>query len=177
MRFLFCSDDSRTIVDFRVHQGHSGRNLMQDNFVIQRILPTFLPHWICVKSSFYHQFWINIWRSEFKQETDSIFSSQLILEIKVTRILKRFVWGYHVVHNSCTNAWKNIKMRYIGSTSILWSGKDWHSVKLDRMQLIFMEHFKLVAFQKLVDWRFFETGNSSTFIWRQQESQCWADSW
>ena len=28
---------------------------------------------MCVQSSFYHQLWINTWRSEFKQETNSIF--------------------------------------------------------------------------------------------------------
>ena len=27
---------------------------------------------MCVQSSFYHQLWINTWRSEFKQETDSV---------------------------------------------------------------------------------------------------------
>ena len=37
-RFQYCTDESGTIVYFRVHQGHSGRNLidpsLQDNFVI-----------------------------------------------------------------------------------------------------------------------------------------------
>ena len=28
---------------------------------------------MCVQSSFYHQQWIDTWRSEFKQETDSFF--------------------------------------------------------------------------------------------------------
>ena len=47
-----------------------GRRLTCDNS--ERILPTYLPYWMCVQSSFYHQLWINTWRSEFKQETDSI---------------------------------------------------------------------------------------------------------
>ena len=40
----------------------------------ERILPTFLPHRMCVFSSFYHQLWSNSWRSEFEQETNSILS-------------------------------------------------------------------------------------------------------
>ena len=30
---------------------------------------------MCVQSSFYHQLWINTWRSEFEQQTDSILSA------------------------------------------------------------------------------------------------------
>ena len=71
-RFLYCTDDSGTIVYFRALQGHSGRNLidpsLQDNVIIQSNLPC----WMCVQSSFYHQLWINTWRSKFEQETDSI---------------------------------------------------------------------------------------------------------
>ena len=32
---------------------------------------------MCIQSSFYHQLWIDTWRSEFKQETDSILSAYL----------------------------------------------------------------------------------------------------
>ena len=49
--------------------------LLQESCNPGRILPTYLPHWMCVQSSFYHQLWINTWRSEFKQETDSILSA------------------------------------------------------------------------------------------------------
>ena len=38
----------------------------------ERILPLSLPHWMWIQSSFYHQLWINTWRSKFEQETDSI---------------------------------------------------------------------------------------------------------
>ena len=41
----------------------------------ERILPTYLPYWMCVQSSFYHQFWIETWRSEFKLDSDSILSA------------------------------------------------------------------------------------------------------
>ena len=62
---------------FRALQGHSGRNLIDPSIAGQccgseRILPTCLPYRMCVQSSFYHQLWINTWRSKFEQETDSI---------------------------------------------------------------------------------------------------------
>ena len=34
-----------------------------------------LPYWMCVQSSFYHQFGTNSWRSKFEQETDSVLSA------------------------------------------------------------------------------------------------------
>ena len=67
MRYQYCTDDSGIIIYFRALQGHSGRNLIdpsvQDNVIIQS---GFFQH-------MYHiQQWIDTWRSEFKQETDSI---------------------------------------------------------------------------------------------------------
>ena len=41
----------------------------------ERILPIYLPYWMWIQSSFYHQLWISTWRSEFEQETDSILSA------------------------------------------------------------------------------------------------------
>ena len=35
----------------------------------------FTPCWMCVQSSFYHQLWINTWRSKFEQQTDNILSA------------------------------------------------------------------------------------------------------
>ena len=76
-RFQYCIDDSGISVYFRALQGHSGRNLidpsLQDNFFdSDQLLPAYLPYWMCVQSSFYHQLWMNTWRSKFEQETDSI---------------------------------------------------------------------------------------------------------
>ena len=85
-RYQYCSDNSGTHVYLRALQGHSGRNLidpsLQDNVVIPSNFPAYLPYWMCVQSSFYHQFWMNTWRSEFKQETDSILFCLLIQETK-----------------------------------------------------------------------------------------------
>ena len=71
-RYQYCTDDSGAIVYFRALQGHSGRNLidpsLQDNVVIRSGFFT-----VCItimdvdsQSSFYHQLWINTWRTEFK---------------------------------------------------------------------------------------------------------------
>ena len=75
-RYQYCTDDSGTTVYFRALQGHSGRNFidpsLQDNVVIQSGFFQHIYHRMCVESSFYHQQWIDTWRSEFKQETDGI---------------------------------------------------------------------------------------------------------
>ena len=76
-RYQYCSDTSGTIVYLRALQGHSGRSLihptLQDNVIIQR---GFFQHIYLLgcafQSSFDHQQRIDTWRSEFKQETDSI---------------------------------------------------------------------------------------------------------
>ena len=76
-RYQYRTDISGTIVYLRALQGHSGRNLIDPS--LQQcdnsawILPTYLPYWMCFQSSFYHQQWIDTWRSGFKQETNSIF--------------------------------------------------------------------------------------------------------
>ena len=70
--FQHCTDPSgQEILHLRALQGHSGRNIRQccDS---EQFLPACLPYWMCVQSSFYHQQWIDTWRSKFKQETDSI---------------------------------------------------------------------------------------------------------
>ena len=57
------------------------------------------------------------------------------------------------MHNTCIKHGRNIKTRYNGSTSILLLRKDWHSIRLDRMQSSFKKHFQLIVFQKLLDWK------------------------
>ena len=38
------------------------------------ILPTYLPHLMCLQSSFNHQQWIDTWRSGFEQETNILLA-------------------------------------------------------------------------------------------------------
>ena len=75
----------------------------------------------------------------------------LILETKVTRVLKRLIWVCHVVHNACTTHGRDIKTRCFGSTSILRLTKDWHSIIFNRMQSSFKEQFQHIVFQKLLN--------------------------
>ena len=106
---------------------------------------------MCVQSSFYHQLWNNTWRSEFKQETDSVLLACWSYGQK-----SQGSWRDRLectASCTCTMHGKDIKTRYIGSTSILRFGKDWHSIRLDRMQSSFKEHFQLIVFQKLLVWR------------------------
>ena len=95
------------------------------------------------------------WYLEVKiQARDRQYSFCLLIPgTRSTKILKRLTWMYHVVHNTCKTHGRNIKTRYIGSILILQFGKDWHSIKLDRMQSSFKEHFQLIVFQKLSDWK------------------------
>ena len=57
-RFQYCSDFG-TIVYSELFKD------IQDAILLIlhcRILPIYLPYWMCVQSSFYHQLWINTWR-------------------------------------------------------------------------------------------------------------------
>ena len=47
------------------------------------------------------------------------------------------------------SAWKKHQDAYFGLILILQFEKDWHSIRLDRMQLYFKKHFQLIVFQKL----------------------------
>ena len=55
----------------RLHGARHGKTEAE----LEQLLPVYLPYWMCVQSSFYHQLWINTWRSKFEQETDSVLSA------------------------------------------------------------------------------------------------------
>ena len=72
------------VVYFRALEGHSGTQFYWPFITGQccdseQLLHIYLFYWMWIQSSFYHQFWIIIWRSEFKQETNSTLSCRLIL--------------------------------------------------------------------------------------------------
>ena len=116
-----------------------------------QILTIYLPCWMRFQFAFHHQFGINTWVEVRIHARDRQYSfCLLILWIRVTRILLRLTWMYHVVHNTCIMHGKDIKTRKIGSTSILRSRKDWHSIRLHRMQSSFKGHFQLIVFKKVV---------------------------
>ena len=76
-RFQYCTDDAATIVCFP-SSSRTFRTQSYWSFItrqccyFEQLLPAQLQYWMCVQSSFYHQLWINTWRSKFEQETDSI---------------------------------------------------------------------------------------------------------
>ena len=57
------------------------------------------------------------------------------------------------MHNTCIKHGRNIRTRYVGSTSILRYGKDWSSIRLDRTLPFFTKHFQLIVFRKLLGWK------------------------
>ena len=128
----------------------------------EQLLAAYLPIWMWIQSWFYHQLWINTWRSKFEQETQ--YSSSLwILWTKITRILRWSIWVYSVVHNTCTKHGRDLKTEKIGSTSIFRLRKDWHSVRFDRMLSSFKKHFQLIVFRKLLGWKL-EKVNKRKFL-------------
>ena len=80
----------------------------------ERILPKKIPYWMWIQSSFLSS--IMEWYLEVRiRARDKRYSSCLmIFRTKVTRILTRLTWMYHVMHNTCTMHGKDIKTRYIG---------------------------------------------------------------
>ena len=72
-RFQYCADDSGILVYLRALQGHSGRNLI-DHPSLQYCFDSeqFLPIYFTILDVFLNKQWIDTWRSEFKQETNSV---------------------------------------------------------------------------------------------------------
>ena len=98
---------------------------------------------------------IMAWYLEVKiQARDRQYSfCPLIPETKAIKILQRLTSVNHVGHDTCTVLGIDIKTRYFGLILILRFGRDWHSIRLDRMQSSFKEHYQFIVFQKLWDWR------------------------
>ena len=65
-----------------------------------------------------------------------------------TRILK-----HRVLHNTCTQHGRNIKIRCIGSTSTLLWRKDGSSNRDDRTPPFFTKHSQLIVSRKLFGWK------------------------
>ena len=130
--FQYCTDSSAGAILF-----HSRHNFMyptlQDNvFIPNNFFPSFLMfdvQSIYILSSIWDWYLKVKIRAVYRQYSFCLW----ILGTEVTRFLMRLIWMYHVVHNTCTMHGRDIKTRYIGSTSIWRLKKDWHSSRLDRM--------------------------------------------
>ena len=119
----------------------------------EQLLPVHISCRMCVQFAFYHQFWINTWRSKV-WATDRQYSFCLWIPwTKITRILMWSTWKHRVLHNTCTTHGRGIKTRYIGVDIILQLRKDWNSIRLDRMQSSYKKHLQLIVFRKLLGWK------------------------
>ena len=90
---------------------------------------------------------VKIWAED--RQCSSCF---LIQEMKVTETLNVLISLYHVSCDTCTVHGEGTTTRYFGSILIFRSEKDEHSIKHDRMQFFWREHFQPIVFQELNDW-------------------------
>ena len=119
----------------------------------ERHLPIHISRWMCKQFTFPSS--IQDWNREVKiWATDRQYSFSLWIPwTKNTRILTRSTWMIRVMHNTCIEHGRNIRIRYIGSTSILLWRKDWRSIKHDRTLSFFTKHFQLIVSRKLFGWK------------------------
>ena len=140
-RFQYCTDESGTNCLFP-SSSRTFRTQSYWSFIAgqccnsERSLPTSSPCWVCVQSSFCHQLWITS-RSASKRQKYSF--CLLILETKSTRILKRC---------TCTTSCTTLAQRKRHQDAVYWV-----DINLNSIECNFKEHFQLIVFQKLSDWR------------------------
>ena len=132
-RFQYCIDDSGIIKFELLKDSHDAILLILhcNTMLWFRADSSKIFTFLDVESIFiHHQLLINTWRSKIRARDRQYSSCLSILGAKVTRILTRLTSMNHVVHNACTMQGRNVKTRYIGSTSILQFGKEnisWYS--------------------------------------------------
>ena len=147
-RYQYCSDYLGTIIYLRVLQGHSGNNLidptLQDNVLFGPGIFPYIYHVGCT-FNLYSIISNGLVPGGQNLSRRQCSSCLLIQEMKVTETLNVLTSLYHVSHDTCTKHGRDIKTRYFGSILILESRKDWCSIKQDRMQLFFKEHFQPIV--------------------------------
>ena len=125
-KYQYCTDISETIVYLRALQGYSGRNLtdpsLQDNLIIQSGFFQHIYHNGC--AFFFLIFILSSAMDGYLevsiQARDRQYSfCPLMPETKLIKILERLTSLFHVVHNTCIEHGRNIKMRYFGLILIL----------------------------------------------------------
>ena len=109
--------------------------------------------------SFYRQLWIdNTWEVKVRARDKQYSFCFLIPEIKDTKILKRLIWMYFVLHNMCMKHLEEETSRR-GILSRYWSlrfGKDWHSdILSDSIECNHPSRntSSLFVFRKLLEWK------------------------
>ena len=106
-RLQRCSDDSGTIVHFRALQGRYW-SIITDNVVIPSNFFQHIYHVGCAINlhSIINSGLVLGGQNSSKRQTVFFLLVDLILRAKVTRILMKLTWMYHIVHNTLHNAWK-----------------------------------------------------------------------
>ena len=150
----YCSDNSGTILHLRALQGHSGHNLidptLQDNVLIQRGLFHHIYHIGCAFNL--HSIVNNglILGGQDLSRRQTVFFLPIDPRDKDHEDLEYISTSLYLVErDTCTVHGRNIKTRYFGLILTLRLKRDSHSIKHDRMQLYFKEHYQLIVFQKL----------------------------
>ena len=160
-RYQYCSDISGTILYLRALQGHSGRKLvdlvLQDNVIIQR---GFFRHIYHVGCAFNLHSIINnglIFGGQDSSRRQTVFFLPIGPRDKDHEHPEKIDLNVPPRAQYLHSAWKKHQDAVFGLIMILRFERDWHSVRLDRMQLSSKEHFQLVVFQKLEieNWRSF----------------------
>ena len=104
-------------------------------------IPLQLPRWMHIQPSFYYQQWIDNWRSKFEQKTNSVL---LVCWSKRWKSQRPRIYWLICTTSRAIHAQRMEKASrrgIFGLILILRSKRDWHSIKHDRMQLFFKEHF------------------------------------
>ena len=153
-RYQYCSDNSGRIFYLRALQGHSGNNLidptLQDNVVIESGILHHIYHIGCAFNL--HSIINNglIPGGQDLSRRQTVFFLPIDPRDKNHKDPEKI--DLNVPRRATIPAQpmeEDIKTRYSELILILRSKRDSHSIKHDRMQLSFKEHFQLIAFQKL----------------------------
>ena len=100
---------------------------------------------ICTPSQIQDWYWEDkIWARKDRQYSLRLW----ILWTKNTEIRTRLTWPHHVMHGTSRKRGRGTKTRCIGSIYSLLNGKDWGSIKQDRMQSSFTAHSHLIVSRK-----------------------------
>ena len=119
----------------------------------EQLLPVHLSRRMCNQFAFHHQFGIETWRSKFWQNTDRDLSAcGSYGQRPQGSCYDRLEWTAPST-TTCRKHGRDIRTRYIGSTSILLCRKDWCSIRLDRTPSSFTKHSQLIVFRKLLGWK------------------------
>ena len=147
-RYQYCSDYLGSIIYLRALQGHSGSNLidptLQDNVLIG---PEIFPYIYHVGSNFNLYSIISnglILGGQNLSRRQSVFFLPIDPRKEDHKDPEYIDYSAPRLARYCKIHGRDIKIRYFGSILILESEKDF-SIKHDRTQLFFKEHFQPIA--------------------------------